>query len=753
MGRFFKATPTSFLDDAMYQHPTDLMQKALMTKEKSAQNRLALMKGVDDELEVNPHAKDRDNAIQIRDKIDQQKEDLIQDFYKNPDMDATRRSKLMNLQKEVKNQMSTGKIAQFNKNNKAIQARKKTLGEQYDKNPEKFRAFSSRQEVMDQVDYEYQGGIDKEGNLLEPTSFSLAESNDTMTDVQNALGKKTGKDFTGVSNIDGLKQKYSMEGFSNEEIENTMQSYVRSSDKIQNAIQQEYRVRNQSEDVSRQQVENEYYSRLLDTARQQFGAEMTKKVPINDKNNNGKNSQKSSLDLGNTAKGQETVNRINHHAEFAFEKLQENLTGNSKVDSMNMMSYMKESMMKDANKSQKGLKKNIENFIGEDFYSSNPKNKILTDDGSISEEALDYLNSNIAESGNAENVIDQFILRANTIKVKKARAQGLQGSEKAKYMESMMSQAYPLEKELETQNKKLEKTKKGSESRNKIERKIGELEEKIEKIKNPIESENITNYALNKALSGDQLKKLNSGDLDKSLSVKIPEVGKQSKIGEPGSNMTLGQLMEGMGDKFPDLFEESSTVYKDVEVIERTDQVTKFKYKDKDGEEKTVTRDNPSIIEKTDENSKTTITEAPEITMTERPSLLAKKVGGSNVVSMKVYIGDNETMDLLVDADTSGLILEGAKQQLQQVRDATSGFTQLSNTVSGNVVNNNGTINPQLRDITGTVNLGGGEQSVTVNDKGIMKLDGKSISERRNVENVLNALMKNIDTTFSPSVK
>ena len=724
MGRFFKATPTTFLDDAMYQHPTDLMKQALMTKEKDAQQRLSVLEGVDNELEVDPHNKDRKDANKIVNEISRRKDSLVDDFYKNPDMNATRRAKLTKLQRDIKRQVTRGEIKKINDNNKFIKERKKTLLEQYDKNPEKFKAFDSARDVEDYVDYKYRGAIGEGGELNDPDNFSLVESNDTMTDIKKAFEMKTGKNYTSDITDKEFRTKIKTDGFTDQQIEDVMDSYIESSDKIQSAVQQEWEVRKASgeNDLTRSQVKNKYASRLKNTAKDQLGQEtvLYSRKPVNKKESSSGSDQGEGIDPSALVKVERDIPKTNELLSNAFKEVDFSSPGISSLDVVQKVASGLEEQQENI---RKRLGAQMSDLAGEDF------------EGDLFNEATGMPSEALLEAVNDSEVETELITKAKLAKLKGVQASNFR-DETPQYIKDSISQMEMLH--------------------NKYKAAEGEEKEKIgneiQEAKKAIEMETNTAYLLNEQLNKDNWKSLqNEKDNYSSRFIVLPNSGTFSNAGEPGSVMTIGDALKNLKEKDPEMFRESTKSYK--LGVEKTTEGNTTTYTDQDGNSQSY--DGPTIEIRDEKNQRLIVIEESEIEIEEQNLLSANKVSGHNVALTNLKIG-SESYPIMLNADKNALVTEGTKKKLESARQQQSGILALRDQIHGPVItkeNDNYIVNRQLRKISGKIPQGKNESSMAfeIREDGSLYLNGDRQNDRKDIENFLNLIVKDPDIDFSYS--
>ena len=724
MGRFFKATPTTFLDDAMYQHPTDLMKQALMTKEKDAQQRLSVLEGVDNELEVDPHNKDRKDANKIVNEISRRKDSLVDDFYKNPDMNATRRAKLTKLQRDIKRQVTRGEIKKINDNNKFIKERKKTLLEQYDKNPEKFKAFDSARDVEDYVDYKYRGAIGEGGELNDPDNFSLVESNDTMTDIKKAFEMKTGKNYTSDITDKEFRTKIKTDGFTDQQIEDVMDSYIESSDKIQSAVQQEWEVRKASgeNDLTRSQVKNKYASRLKNTAKDQLGQEtvLYSRKPVNKKESSSGSDQGEGIDPSALVKVERDIPKTNELLSNAFKEVDFSSPGISSLDVVQKVASGLEEQQENI---RKRLGAQMSDLAGEDF------------EGDLFNEATGMPSEALLEAVNDSEVETELITKAKLAKLKGVQASNFR-DETPQYIKDSISQMEMLH--------------------NKYKAAEGEEKEKIgneiQEAKKAIEMETNTAYLLNEQLNKDNWKSLqNEKDNYSSRFIVLPNSGTFSNAGEPGSVMTIGDALKNLKEQNPEMFRESTKSYK--LGVEKTTEGNTTTYTDQDGNSQSY--DGPTIEIRDEKNQRLIVIEESEIEIEEQNLLSANKVSGHNVALTNLKIG-SESYPIMLNADKNALVTEGTKKKLESARQQQSGILALRDQIHGPVItkeNDNYIVNRQLRKISGKIPQGKNESSMAfeIREDGSLYLNGDRQNDRKDIENFLNLIVKDPDIDFSYS--
>jgi len=724
MGRFFKATPTTFLDDAMYQHPTDLMKQALMTKEKDAQQRLSVLEGVDNELEVDPHNKDRKDANKIVNEISRRKDSLVDDFYKNPDMNATRRAKLTKLQRDIKRQVTRGEIKKINDNNKFIKERKKTLLEQYDKNPEKFKAFDSARDVEDYVDYKYRGAIGEGGELNDPDNFSLVESNDTMTDIKKAFEMKTGKNYTSDITDKEFRTKIKTDGFTDQDIEDVMDSYIESSDKIQSAVQQEWEVRKASgeNDLTRSQVKNKYASRLKNTAKDQLGQEtvLYSRKPVNKKESSSGSDQGEGIDPSALVKVERDIPKTNELLSNAFKEVDFSSPGISSLDVVQKVASGLEEQQENI---RKRLGAQMSDLAGEDF------------EGDLFNEATGMPSEALLEAVNDSEVETELITKAKLAKLKGVQASNFR-DETPQYIKDSISQMEMLH--------------------NKYKAAEGEEKEKIgneiQEAKKAIEMETNTAYLLNEQLNKDNWKSLqNEKDNYSSRFIVLPNSGTFSNAGEPGSVMTIGDALKNLKEQNPEMFRESTKSYK--LGVEKTTEGNTTTYTDQDGNSQSY--DGPTIEIRDEKNQRLIVIEESEIEIEEQNLLSANKVSGHNVALTNLKIG-SESYPIMLNADKNALVTEGTKKKLESARQQQSGILALRDQIHGPVItkeNDNYIVNRQLRKISGKIPQGKNESSMAfeIREDGSLYLNGDRQNDRKDIENFLNLIVKDPDIDFSYS--
>ena len=238
MGRFFKAQPAQFLDDAMYQHPAQLMAQVIQAKDKQADDFFATT-DLMEEFEMDPHKVDDPVARQKAQEIEDMVTGLTEEAMGDVSNLSNYQMKLKKMQRKV-DDIKEKHIDPINKKNKLIKEEHKTLIDLYRKNPDQYEQFESVQDIIDFVDSKYAdsgGYMAEDGTYNDTPQVGLYGKDSNLDIVKNLIEGHTSYDFKSQYGRDVSIAK-AWKGLEAHEIDKMLDSYLNDDAKINQNLQQ-----------------------------------------------------------------------------------------------------------------------------------------------------------------------------------------------------------------------------------------------------------------------------------------------------------------------------------------------------------------------------------------------------------------------------------------------------------------------------------------------------------------------------------
>ena len=287
--RYYQPTESQFLDDAMYQHPVELMQAAIQANDQRLNTAYDNLGDIDENLKIHEHKKDTDSAREISSKYLSKIDELtkLADEGKVPLPKVNQQIK--ELSRQLNRDVTDGDIFHINQRNKEIQELKKSLKSQYESSPEKFPQISSKEEIDSYVDSQYQGFKSEEGEYNQAPSTTLHGRDTNLSIIQNVLSQHTGSSFTNrsIDEMGGmLDTQY--KGIKIGEINSAIDSFLISDPQIEKSLMQEAEMRTmRGQTTTFQQVKSEYAQELKQLAGEIYKRRLVSRVPTPPKTTGG----------------------------------------------------------------------------------------------------------------------------------------------------------------------------------------------------------------------------------------------------------------------------------------------------------------------------------------------------------------------------------------------------------------------------------------------------------------------------------
>jgi hypothetical protein len=239
MARYFQATQQGFLDDAMYQHPTELMAQALQAKDQEVDSFLDEIKALE-EVDIIRNKKDNDSALAIRDQMDNRVNSLTEEAMGDLTNVGRYNMKIKDLQRDLNRSVKEGDIFKLKENKEAIDADVKENERLYKLDPSKYRGVNDISEIRGYVEDRYEGFKDEEGSYRDPQGLSLVGTKTSGEIVDDIFAKNTKMDYSYIRGRSrGYNRQLDRKGFTPAEISSSIKSFVESDENIQKAIQQQ----------------------------------------------------------------------------------------------------------------------------------------------------------------------------------------------------------------------------------------------------------------------------------------------------------------------------------------------------------------------------------------------------------------------------------------------------------------------------------------------------------------------------------
>ncbi len=237
--RFTQASEVGFLDNAMYENPTELMAMALKNKDNQVNDFMQNL-SLFDEIDILRNKADDPYAQQIRSDIDSKVDALSREGMSDKLNISKYTNKVRDLQREVNRSVKEGDIHHLRKNYEAIEKMVKSQEELYKTDPSKFVGVDDVSEIRGYVQSKYQGFKDEEGGYVNPQEIALVGREETSKLLEEAIKGHTAFDHTFIrGNSLGGRTRKDTKGLTEAELMGSIKTFIDADQSIQKTIEQE----------------------------------------------------------------------------------------------------------------------------------------------------------------------------------------------------------------------------------------------------------------------------------------------------------------------------------------------------------------------------------------------------------------------------------------------------------------------------------------------------------------------------------
>lgn len=266
--RYYQPTKSDFLDDAMYQHPVELMAAAIQANDKRYNDFQDTQDEYSELLNLLPHQKDSEEARKLIQKDREFLESLTKEADKGgvPLSVVNRKAKAFG--RELKRKVASGDYYHLNKAQKEKDRIYQETLKKYREKPQLFPYIQDESEISRRIDDRYPGYKNEDGTYNPFPEYSLAGRDEDLKIVGDVFAQKLGKDYLETKDYATFLKTIGKEGWSPKEIEETISAYISSDDGIQKSYQEEleYRKLRGEEDLTLEEVKTENVQKLVSLA-------------------------------------------------------------------------------------------------------------------------------------------------------------------------------------------------------------------------------------------------------------------------------------------------------------------------------------------------------------------------------------------------------------------------------------------------------------------------------------------------------
>lgn len=271
MGQFYKGSEISFLDDAMYEAPYELMGNLIDKKDKQIQGDIDTSTALLDKLKAQALKVDEPALNNIIKGYETQVDDIISGIKDNV-LDYSKYSdQTRQLSRDITRNWSTGDVSKIEANRAAYLENVKAIREDAKKNPKDY--LNGQDEALIKKAYsDYLGFKDTgTGDYIDYQSQSLAGTEPMTDHVEKAIKGAVGE-FTEIESDNetgGLRIKVNgkWQGWEPEELLNIFSNYVKANPNIDSALAQReiLGLSNRNEEIKSgfDYMVNKYYKRQV----------------------------------------------------------------------------------------------------------------------------------------------------------------------------------------------------------------------------------------------------------------------------------------------------------------------------------------------------------------------------------------------------------------------------------------------------------------------------------------------------------
>lgn len=242
MGQFYKGTEATFIDDAMFKLPYELMGKVIDKKDAEVQGEIDTTVALLDKLKAQALKKDEPALNNIIKGYETQVENIVSGI-KNNVFDYDKYSyETRKLSRDITSNWSTGDVSKIQGNREAYLENVKAIREDAKKNPDK--VLNNQGELLIKKAYEDYAGYkdDSTGEYRDYDSKDLAGTDPITDHVEKAI-KGTVGEFTEIerdTETGGLRIKVDnkWQGWKPDELAGIFSNYIKANPNIDSALMQ-----------------------------------------------------------------------------------------------------------------------------------------------------------------------------------------------------------------------------------------------------------------------------------------------------------------------------------------------------------------------------------------------------------------------------------------------------------------------------------------------------------------------------------
>lgn len=242
MGQFYTGTEATFLDDAMFKLPYELMGKVIDRKDTAIQGEIDTAVSLLDNLKAQALKKDEPALNEIIKGYETKIEDIVSGIKSNVLNYDIFSDKIRQLSRDITRDWSTGDVSKIQGNREAYLENVKAIREDAKKNPEKY--LNNQDELLIQKAYnDYLGYKDTStGEYRDYQSQSLAGTEPMTEHVEKAIKGAVGEfeEIESDNETGGLriKKEGKWQGWTPEQLLGIFDNYVKANPNIDSALAQ-----------------------------------------------------------------------------------------------------------------------------------------------------------------------------------------------------------------------------------------------------------------------------------------------------------------------------------------------------------------------------------------------------------------------------------------------------------------------------------------------------------------------------------